>query len=169
MKARLQIAVFGAGECDEHVADLAYRVGEGLARAGATLICGGLGGVMAAACRGARARGGLTVGILPGTSAADTPPNDHLSATVYTGMGQARNLAVALSGRAAIAVSGGWGTLSEMAMALKHGVPVVSLESWRPDRRGGYGDGGAKTDPKLHTAYDPDEAVALALLLAGES
>lgn len=167
-EAALQIAVLGAAECDEHVADLAYRVGEGLARAGATIVCGGRGGVMAAACKGAHARGGTTLGILPGISAADSPPNDYLSVVVYTGMGQARNLAVALSGQAAIAVSGAWGTLSEMALALKHEVPVVSLESWRPDRPGGYGDGGRRTDPRLHAAYDPDEAVALALLLAGE-
>lgn len=166
-KQLLQIAVFGAGDCDEHVAELAFQVGRKLAAAGATLVCGGRGGVMAAACRGARSKGGQTVGILPGSSADDSQPNDDLTTVVYTGMGQARNLAVALSGKAAIALSGGWGTLSEMAMALKHGVPVVSLESWRPDRRGGYGDGGSKSDANLHTAYDVEEAVALVLLLAG--
>lgn len=158
MSQPLQIAVFGAGECgsgEEHIADLAFRVGRGLAEAGAILVCGGRGGVMEAACRGARSGGGTTVGILPGTSAADSPPNDHLTAAVYTGIGQARNLAVALSGHAAIAISGGWGTLSEISLALKHGVPVVCLESWTPAE-----------DPNLHVAEDAEEAVTLAVRLA---
>lgn len=110
---------------------------------------------MEAACRGARSEGGTAIGILPGTSAADSPPNDYLSAAVYTGIGQARNLAVALSGQAAIAISGGWGTLSEISMALKHGVPVVSLVSWTPAE-----------DANLHVAQGAEEAVALALGLA---
>lgn len=163
MSQPLQIAVFGAGAgdagcdggSDERVADLAFQVGRGLASAGATLVCGGRGGVMDAACRGARSEGGMTIGILPGTSAADSPPNDHLTATVYTGMGQARNLAVALSGYAAIAISGGWGTLSEISLARKHGVPVVSLDSWTPEK-----------DPDLHVAQDAEQAVEMALRLA---
>ena len=155
----IQISVCGAGECDDRIADLAFQVGRGLAAAGATLVCGGRGGVMGAACRGARSEGGTTIGILPGTSAADSPPNDHLTAAVFTGMGQARNLAVALSGHAAIAISGGWGTLSEISLALKHGVPVISLESCAPGKD-------LAKDPNFHIAGDAAEAVERALLLA---
>lgn len=165
----VQISVFGAGTCDEATAELAFDVGRGLARAGAVLVCGGRGGVMAAACRGARSAGGTTVGILPGTPRSDSSndePNPYLDVVIHTGMGQARNLAVALSGRAALAVAGGWGTLSEIALARKHGVPVVSLHSWTPDRLGE-----ASADPLdtgLHVARDAEEAVALALDLAGK-
>jgi len=156
----LQIAVIGAGRADDRLRDLAFRTGEAIARSGAALVCGGLGGVMEAASRGARAAGGMVVGILPGTDAQVSPPNDAVSVAVYTGMGQARNLAVVLSAAAAIAVGGSWGTLSEIALALKHGIPVVTLESWtltRPDGR---------PEPRLRQATTPGEAVALALELA---
>lgn len=156
----LQIAVIGAGRCDDRLRELAWRTGEAIARSGAHLVCGGLGGVMAAASQGARAAGGLVVGILPGTDARTSPPNDAVDVAVYTGMGQARNLAVVLSGAAAIAVGGSWGTLSEIALAIKHGIPVVTLESWTltpPDGR---------PEPRLREAATPDEAVALALELA---
>ena len=156
----LQISVIGGAECDDGLLEAAFSVGEGLARAGALLICGGRGGVMAAASRGARAAGGRVVGILPGADAAESAPNDDLSVALYTGMGQARNLSVVLSGAAAIAVGGGWGTLSEIALALKHRIPVVTLESWslsRPDGR---------AEPLLRRADSPRRAVELALELA---
>ncbi len=158
--ARLQIAVIGAGECGDDLRRIAFGVGEALARAGARLICGGRSGVMEAACRGARAGGGEAVGILPGSDAADSPPNDAVGVAVFTGIGQARNLSVVLSSSAAIAVGGGWGTLSEVALALKHRIPVVLLESWslsRPDRR---------KEPLLAVADSPAEAVRRALELA---
>lgn len=162
---RLQIAVFGEGDLagdprGERLADLAYGVGRGLGRAGAVLVCGGRGGVMEAACRGARDAGGETLGILPGDRRAGPAPNPHLTHEVYAGVGQGRNLAVALSGRAAIAVGGSWGTLSEIALALRHGVPVVTLASWAPERPDGW------PEPGLHRAQDADGAVRLALDLA---
>jgi uncharacterized protein (TIGR00725 family) len=92
---------------------------------------------MAAAARGARSAGGLTVGILPGASARRHPPNPHIELCIYTGMGQARNLVLVLSSAAVIGIGGGWGTLTEIGHALKHEIPVVLLESWeleRPDR-----------------------------------
>ncbi|MEM9554145.1 MAG: TIGR00725 family protein [Acidobacteriota bacterium] len=158
----LQIAVFGIGilsSDDDPLAALAYAVGEEIARAGALLVCGGRGGVMDAACRGARSRGGTTLGILPGTGAADSSPNEHLSVRVFTGTGQARNLAVALSAHAAVAIGGGWGTLSEIALALKHGVPVVTLAGRRPERPDGV------PEPRLHAADDAPTAVRMALEL----
>ncbi|MCP3960013.1 MAG: TIGR00725 family protein [bacterium] len=154
------MAVVGAAECDDRLRQAACAVGEGLARAGAHLICGGRGGVMAAASRGARAAGGLVTGILPGADAGESTPNDDLSLALFTGMGQARNLSVVLSGAAVIAVGGGWGTLSEIALALKHGIPVVTLESWslsRPDGR---------NESLLRPADSPRRAVKLALELA---
>ncbi len=160
MAARLQIAVLGAGECDERVRRIAFATGEAVARLGAHLICGGRGGVMAAASRGARSAGGTAIGILPGADAHDSPADEAVSVAVYTGMGQARNASVVLSASAAIAISGGWGTLSEIALALKHRIPVIVLDSWslsRPDGR---------AEPLLRTARSPREAVALALELA---
>lgn len=129
--ASLQIGVIGAGTCEAELANHAKRLGEQIARLGGTLICGGRGGVMEAACRGAQEAGGRTVGILPGIDAADSPPNAYLDVRLFTGLGQARNLCVVLSCDAVIAVGGGWGTLSEIGLAQKHGVPLVLLHSWR--------------------------------------
>ena len=157
---RLQIAVLGAAECDQRLEKVAFATGEALAAADATLICGGRGGVMAAASRGARSAGGSVIGILPGADAGQSPANEAVSVAVYTGMGQARNASVVLSSAAAIAIGGGWGTLSEIAMALKHRIAVIVLESWalaRPDGR---------RDELLRTARSPEEAVGLALDLA---
>ncbi len=158
--ARLQIAVVGAGECGDALRRIAFAVGEGLGRAEACLICGGRGGVMEAACRGARSAGGEAVGILPGSDASVSPPNDAVGLALYTGIGQARNLSVVLSAAAVIAVGGGWGTLSEIALALKHGIPVVALESWslsRPDGR---------PEPLLAVAGSAEAAVRQALEMA---
>ncbi len=160
MTGRLQIAVLGAAECGDRLAATAFATGEALARSGAHLICGGRGGVMAAASSGARSAGGTVVGILPGADARESPPNDALSVAVYSGVGQARNLSVVLSAAAAIAIGGGWGSLSEIALALKHRVPVVVLESWslsRPDGR---------REPLLRSARSPRQAVELALEMA---
>lgn len=160
MSQRLQISLIGGASCDGRLAEVARKVGRELARAGATLVCGGRGGVMAAASRGAREAGGTVVGILPGPDASTSQPNEDVGVAVYTGMGQGRNLAVVLSGAAAIAVGGGWGTLSEIALALKHGIPVVTLESWSLERP----DGAA--EPRLRHARTAREAVELALGLA---
>jgi len=157
---RLQLAVVGAGRCGARVRALAREVGAEVARGGAVLLTGGRGGVMAAAGAGARAEGGLTVGILPGADAEASPPNPAVEVAVFTGMGQARNQVLVLSAAAVIAVGGGWGTLSEIALALKHRVPVVSLASWWPERP----DGAA--EPLLVRAETPRQAVAAALAAA---
>jgi uncharacterized protein (TIGR00725 family) len=123
------VAVVGAGEdvAAELLAD-AEAVGAELARRGAVVVCGGLGGVMEAACRGARAQGGTTLGILPGSERATANP--WVSVAVATGLGELRNGLVVRSADAVIAIGGGYGTLSEIALALKAGLPVVGLRSW---------------------------------------
>ncbi|WP_052390444.1 TIGR00725 family protein [Streptomyces sp. NRRL B-24484] len=138
------------GECD-----LARRVGELLAGRGAVLLCGGLGGVMEAAAAGARARGGLTVGLLPGADRTDANP--HLTVALATGLGELRNGLLVRACDALIAVGGSWGTLSEIALALRTGTPVVSLAGWA------LPDAPAETGPL--PAATPEEAVALALTL----
>ena len=120
-----QIAVVGAGCVDPVTAQLAEEVGRLIAQRGATLVCGGLGGVMEAAARGAREAGGTTLGILPGESR--TAANPWIDHAVATGIGHGRNLAVAASGDAVIAVGGSWGTASEIALARKLGRAVVVL------------------------------------------
>jgi uncharacterized protein (TIGR00725 family) len=106
-------------------------VGRELASAGAVVVCGGLGGVMEAACRGAREAGGQTVGILPGTDRAAA--NAFVDIAIPTGLGEARNALVVRAADALIAVGGGYGTLSEIALALKAGKRVVGLDSWDID------------------------------------
>lgn len=120
-----RIAVCGGVEVDGQTAAVAREVGERLATAGAVLVCGGLGGVMEAAARGARSKGGLTVGILPGTNAADA--NDGIVLPLPTGMGEMRNALVVRFAQAVIAIGGEWGTLSEIALAKRTGVPVILL------------------------------------------
>ena len=123
------IAVCGAGEgaTDGELA-WAEEVGGLLAEAGAVLVCGGLGGVMEAACRGARSKLGFTIGLLPGESREDA--NGWVSLAIPTGMGEARNFLIVRAADAVIAIGGGWGTLSEVAFALKRGTPVISLGSF---------------------------------------
>jgi uncharacterized protein (TIGR00725 family) len=121
--ANVQVAVIGSGA--EHE-ERAYEVGRLLAERGATVVCGGLGEVMAAAARGAKSAGGTTIGILPGESKPDA--NEWIDHTVVTGIGHARNLAVAASGDAVIAVGGSWGTLAEIGFATRLGRRVVVLE-----------------------------------------
>jgi len=157
MTRPLQIAVVGAAVCDDEATALARELGAEIARAGAVLVCGGRSGVMAAACAGAKAEGGTTVGVLPGVDEASSPPNDALDIVLYSGMHQARNQLLVLSGAAVIAVGGGWGTLSEIACALKYRVPVVLLESWNLKRPDGL------NDPLLISARTAADAVQLAL------
>jgi uncharacterized protein (TIGR00725 family) len=108
--------------------DAAESVGRGLGARGVVLVCGGLGGVMEAACRGAKDAGGTTVGILPGLDRSDA--NEHVDVAIATGLGEARNALVVRAADAVIAVGGGYGTLSEIALALKAGKRVVGLGSW---------------------------------------
>ncbi|NTV43417.1 MAG: TIGR00725 family protein [Syntrophobacteraceae bacterium] len=120
------IAVIGAGTCSPEVEALAAEIGAEIARSGSTLICGGLGGVMTAAARGAKEAGGVTIGILPGPSTEAANP--HIDFAVATNMGQARNAIIVQTADALIAVAGGYGTLSEIALALKIGKQVVALQ-----------------------------------------
>ena len=125
----IQVAVIGSGR--EHEAR-AEEVGRLLAERGCTVVTGGLGEVMAAAARGAKEAGGTTIGILPGENRADA--NEWIDHAVVTGIGHARNLAVAASGDAVIAVGGSWGTLTEVGFAMRLGRRVVALASrWELD------------------------------------
>jgi hypothetical protein len=130
----LQIAVAGGGVCDARAARLAADLGREVAAAGAILVCGGLGGVMEAAASGAAAAGGTVVGILPGYEHASANPHCHV--VVPTGLGHARNVLVAASGDALIALPGGPGTASEIALARVLGRPVVVLGRGRTERGG---------------------------------
>ena len=132
-QGQLIIGVIGAGQCDSRIYQLATEVGEEIARRGAALVCGGLGGVMEAAAKGAAAAGGLTVGILPGPSIKSANP--YIRIPVATDMGQARNVIIANTADGLVAVSGGAGTLSEIGHALKIGKPVVGLQTI-PDLKG---------------------------------
>ena len=144
------ISVIGGGRCDERNYQIAYEVGQGIAQRGAVLVCGGLGGVMEAACKGAKSKDGLTVGILPSDDKRDANP--YVDVAVPTAMGEARNAIVARSGDALIAVGGEFGTLSEIALALKMGKPVVGIETWEISKRG-------KKDKSILSAVGPEEAL----------
>lgn len=157
------VAVIGAGDPDLARSDpligLAEGVGAAVAEAGALLYCGGLGGVMAAACRGAKAAGGTTVGILPG--ADRSAANPWVDLAIATGLGEARNLVLIRSADALVAVGGGFGTLSEIGFARKLGRPVIGLQTWTAASE--HGPAG----PLVTPASDPASAVGLALQLAG--
>jgi uncharacterized protein (TIGR00725 family) len=122
------VAVIGAGDCDAETERLAEAVGRGLAGRGVAVVTGGLGGVMAAASRGAAGAGGRVLGILPGHDPADANPAVELA--VATGMGDARNAIIANTAEAFVAVGGAHGTLSEIAFALKRGKRVVGIGTW---------------------------------------
>jgi len=122
----MQIAVCGASACGEDLLDPARRVGRTLAEHGAIVLTGGRGGVMDAAARGAREAGGIVVGVLPDLS--DGSP--HLSVRIRTGMGHARNVILVQSADAVVGVGGEFGTLSELAIAIKEGIPVACYRSW---------------------------------------
>ena len=159
--AAITIAVVGAGRdaTTEQLAD-AHEVGRLLAAAGATVVCGGLGGVMEAAARGASEGGGTTVGILPGSDRAAANP--YLTVAIPTGLREARNTIVVRSADAVIAVGGEYGTLSEIGFALKLGIPVIGLGTWEL-RRGG------RTDTGVQVTADPADAVSAALQQARSS
>ncbi len=148
------VSVIGAATCSPEQARIAEAVGRGLAERGAVLVCGGRGGVMEAACRGAQEAGGLTIGILPGESAVGG--NRYLTVALPTGMGQARNALVVLAGEAVIAIGGEAGTLSELGLAVKSGRRVIGLGTWECHSAGGDRLAVRRTET-------PEQAVALAL------
>jgi uncharacterized protein (TIGR00725 family) len=125
------VGVIGGSTIDRTAYDTAYEVGRLLAEAGATVICGGLTGVMEAACKGAREAGGTTIGILPGIHIEDA--NRYVDIPVATGLGHGRNLIIINTAESLIAVSGRYGTLSEIGFALQSGKPVYGLGTWDID------------------------------------
>ena len=147
MRKRARVAVIGGSRAAREALGLAQETGRRLAEAGAVLICGGLGGVMEAAARGAKSAGGFTVGILPGSSPAEA--NASIDLPVATGMGYTRNSLVVMNADAVVAVDGEYGTLSEIAFALIHKKKVVGLATW--------------DIPGVIPARDAEEAVRLVL------
>ncbi len=147
VRKRIRIAVIGGSRPGRQAADAALEVGRLIARSGAVVVCGGLGGIMEAASRGAREEGGLVIGILPGSSPADANP--WVDVPLATGLGTTRNSLVVMNVDAVIAIDGEYGTLSEIAYGLIHGKKVVGLGTW--DIRG------------VTVAATPAEAVRLAL------
>ncbi|MCK5434306.1 MAG: TIGR00725 family protein [Dehalococcoidales bacterium] len=151
------IAVIGGSQCSEEEAKIAEEVGHQLARQGAILVCGGLSGVMEAACKGASSEGGVTIGILPGESRQAANP--YVQIPIVTGIGYARNITVVKSAQAVIAVGGSYGTLSEISHALQSGIPVIGLNTWSLSRN-------SKQDNSIIPAQNATEAVDKALDLA---
>lgn len=151
------VAVCGASPCSEEAAALAEEVGRRLAEAGAVVVSGGMGGVMEAASRGAAAAGGTVVGVLPGSRRSEGNP--HLTVAIPTALGEMRNALVVRAADAVVAVGGEFGTLSEIALALKTGVPVVGLGTWQLSQ-------GGRPVEAYPAADTPEEAVKLALALA---
>jgi uncharacterized protein (TIGR00725 family) len=159
MTAPVYVAVCGPGNATDEEGAWAEEIGRLLARAGAVVVCGGLGGVMEAAARGAKSEGGLSVGILPGWDRSEAA--EELTIALPTGIGEARNTLVVRAADAVIAISGEFGTLSEIALALKAGVPLVGLSTWELHRKG-------KPVDAFPQAGTPEEAVQLALSLAAK-
>jgi uncharacterized protein (TIGR00725 family) len=150
---KLIIGVIGAGTCTEKEEAIAEQVGREIARHGGILVCGGLGGVMQAASRGAKAENGTTIGILPGSDKESA--NRYIDYAIATGIGEARNLVIIKTADVVIALPGKFGTLSEMAFCKKMGKPIVSLSNW--DIAG-----------DIEKFDDPIAAVTRAFELAGE-
>jgi len=148
------IAVIGGSQPSSEEAKLAEAVGRELAKRGAILVCGGLGGVMEAACKGASSEGGITVGILPGDSRQAANP--YVQIPIVTGMGYARNVAVVRTAQAVIAIGGNYGTLSEISHALQSGIPVIGLNTWALSKND-------RQDNSITIVQSPAEAVDKAL------
>lgn len=145
------IAVIGAGKCSKKLKDMAADVGRYIAENGGVLVCGGLGGTMEGAARGAKEAGGTTIGIIPGNNKSDA--NDFIDYVIVTGIGHARNILVVNSADAIVALPGKYGTLTEMAFALISGKPIVSVSAWK------LGD-------EVRQVDDPIEAAKIALEMA---
>jgi hypothetical protein len=151
------IGVIGGAEAEAPALAQAEAVGRELARRGCVLICGGMGGVMEAACRGAHQGGGTTIGVLPGEDAAAANP--YVTLPVVSGVGRARNLIIVLTAAALIAVNGGYGTLSELGFALQYRKPVVGLGTWTFSN-------GSSEDASIVRCEDAVEAVDRAIAMA---
>lgn len=147
-KERVFIGIIGAGDCSEDVYKLAEQVGERVAKAGAVLICGGLGGVMEAASKGAKKRGGTTIGILPGIDKDHANP--YVDFPIVTGLGEGRNLLVVRNSDVVIALPGKYGTLSEIGFCLALGKTIIGISTW-------------DVSEAIIKAKNPEEAVKIAL------
>jgi len=154
MKNLPRVSVIGTGKCDDEVYASAKRLGGLLANKGLELVCGGLQGVMRAASEGVLERGGRTIGIMPGLDTAAA--NKYIEIPVATGLGHMRNFLVVLNGDVVIAVEGGYGTLCELALALKIGKTVIAMGKWA-------------SIPGVVPASGPDEACTLALQHLGNA
>lgn len=144
MNTSKTIAIIGARACNSEIAHIAEQMGGILAKNGYTIICGGLGGVMESACKGAKANKGITIGILPGDNPAEANP--YVDIAIATGMGVSRNLIIIRSACAVLAISGGFGTLSELAFALQLDKPVIGLGTW-------------EVSDQIKMASDPQDAM----------
>ncbi len=153
MNRKPLIAVIGSSECSDRILRLAEDVGRLIAQRGARLVCGGLGGVMEAAARGAKAAGGETIGILPGSDPGEANP--YIDIPIATGLGYVRNVIVIRASDAVIAIDGRSGTLSEVAFSLIERKPIVGLESW-------------DVDASIRKANDPQESVEMAFQFIGD-
>lgn len=142
------IGVIGGSVCSKEIEKIAFEVGERIAKNGAILVCGGLGGVMKAAAKGAKSAGGTTIGILPTQTKKDANP--YIDIPIVTGMSIARNVIVVRSSDAVIAIDGRYGTLSEIAIALNLGIPVIGLKTW-------------DIKAPIKIAKTPEQAVELAI------
>ncbi len=149
------IAVIGGSECKEDICDIAYEVGKEIALSGHILVNGGRGGVMEASAHGAYDAGRITIGILPQSRSEANP---YIKIPIVTGIGECRNMTIIKTADVVIAIDGSFGTLSEMAFALKMGVPLVGIKTWK-----------LSSDfapyPEIHRVEDPKEAVRLAIKL----
>jgi len=147
---RRLVAVCGESDPRTSLAGLAFELGRGIAERDAVLICGGLTGVMEHAARGARSGGGLTIGLLPGDDPNDA--NEYIDIAIATNLGHGRNAGLAKTADGVVALGGGLGTLSEIAVALRNGGPTIGIRTWRFDRDG-------RTEPELPLAASPNEAL----------
>ncbi|MED5428902.1 MAG: TIGR00725 family protein [Chloroflexota bacterium] len=153
------ISIIGESNASHKNYSLAEEVGRLLAEAEVTVVCGGMGGVMEAVCKGASNAGGRTVGILPGVNPTDANP--WVDIPICTGLGHARNVIVVRSGLAVVAIGGAYGTLSEIGHALSDEIPVIGLNTWSFNRE-------RNEDDSLHICKTPAQAVKTALLLANK-
>jgi uncharacterized protein (TIGR00725 family) len=154
------IGVIGGSAVTPEIQQLAEEVGAEIARSGAAVVCGGMTGVMEAACRGARREGGLTIGIIPSDNKSDA--NQYVQIPIVTGMGMGRNVMLVKTADALIAVGGEFGTLSEIAHALNIGKKVIGLRTWKLEKAH------SRPIPNLLEVNTPKEAVALALALISD-
>jgi len=157
---RRLVAVCGESDPQTSLANLAFELGRGIAERDAVLICGGLTGVMEHAARGARSAGGLTIGLLPGED--PTEANEYIDVAIASGLGHARNAILARTADGIVALGGGLGTLSEIALALRNGRPTVGIQTWRFDRD-------RRTEPDLPTAANPHDALEWLFARMGRS